>query len=172
MANIYDTLDWSGSTTYKKNNVVKYLGNYFYSLIDNNTNNTPSVSSASWGGQGIDPVDNSQKAEFIWSPSYNLNIDISPRVKIIKFGDGFRQILPDSINSSLINLECVFDGRDTNECLAILHFLLARNGTETFLFTCPPPLNKKKRFKCNSFPMSINFYENNSIRCIFEESPI
>ncbi|MEK6883795.1 MAG: phage tail protein, partial [Nanoarchaeota archaeon] len=132
-------------------------------------NNTPSIGSLSWGGLGNDPIDNSVKPEFIWNPSYSLNIDISPRVKTIKFGEGFSQDIPDSINSNLLNIECVFDGRDIEEATAILHFLSARSGTQTFLFTLPTPFNKKKRWKSQEYPASINFWNNNSIKCVMRE---
>jgi phage-related protein len=171
MPDIYSISTWNSSTVYSKNNTVKQNNDYYYSLIDNNSNNTPSPGGTRWGGMGYDPIDNSTKPEFFWLPSYSLSIDMSPRTQVIKFSNGYSQIIPDGINNNLITIDAQFNGRNVDEALAIVHFLSTRNGG-TFLFTLPPPFGKKKRWKCLQFPISIDFYNNYSIKCLFEETVV
>lgn len=168
MANIYDISDWSGSTTYKKNEIVKYNNIFYYSLIESNVGNTPSVSSIQWGGRSLSPVTNQELPNFIWAADYGINLDISPKIKTINFG-GYSQDLPDNINNSLLNIEAVFSGRDELEITAITHFIFSRSGVQNFLFTPPPPFSKLKLFRCNEMPFSKGFYNNNTIKLVFRE---
>lgn len=169
MANVYDISNWSNSTTYKKNQVVKYNGLFYYSLVDGNSNNTPSNSSIYWGGRAVDPIDNSDRPEFIWNPSYGSNVVLEPKVNVVQFGDGYSQRIQTEINNSLLTMQLNFDGRDYNETVAITHFLLDKAGKDLFLFTPPAPFAKKKRFICPSFPVGLVFSNNNSIRATFNE---
>lgn len=169
MPSIFDIPNWSDSVTYSKNSAVKSSNLYYYSRADGNIGNTPSVGSSSWAGYANDPITNEIKPEFIWRPSYGSTVDNSPRVLKIQFGDGYVQRVKDGINNDLMVLDLTFEGRDTNEALAIIHFLKTREGKDSFLFTPPPPFNKIRLFVCQQFPTSINFYQNNTIRAAFEE---
>lgn len=171
MPDIYNILEWNSSTVYSKNNTVKYSNDYFYSSVNNNSNNTPVYNSNFWNGLSLDPIDNSIKPNFAWLPSYGVNIDISPRMQKITFGAGYAQIIPDSINNQLLRLELQFNGRDLDEAQSIIHFLSVRNGA-TFLYTPSPPFGKRKRFKCLQFPVSLDFYNNYNISALFEETPV
>jgi phage-related protein len=111
------------------------------------------------------------KPHFVWQPNYPLNIDHTPRVKSIRFGDGYEQRLEDGINNTLLNLDLSFDNKSIDEYTAILHFLIKRKGTEYFVFTMPSPYNTNKRFVCRSWNDSFISFNNNSIKTRFEEVP-
>lgn len=169
MPDIFNIQNYNGSTNYRKNEIVFSNNLYWYSLLDGHSGNTPTVGSAAWGGNGIDPTDGQTRPEFIWSPSYGINIDLSPRIQSISFGNGYGQNIADGINNKLMNIDMQFAGRDIQETIAIIHFLNTRGGTEFFLFTPPPPVAKKKRFRCAEYPMTIDFYNNNTTSTRFIE---
>lgn len=169
LANVFDIPNWASATTYKKNQVVKSNALFYYSLADNNSNNTPSNSSAYWGGRSLDPIDASDRPEFIWTPSYGSNINLQPKVNTIQFGDGYSQRVQTEINNTLLTFQLSFDGRDYNETLAIIHFLMDKRGVDYFLYTPPSPFSKRKRFVCQDFPVSFVFFGNNSVKATFTE---
>jgi phage-related protein len=169
LANVFDIPNWSAATSYKRNQVVKSNLSYYYSLADSNLNNTPSPTSSSWGGRGYDPIDYTERSEFIWAPSYGSSIDLKPKVNTIQFGDGYSQRVQTEINNVLLNFQLTFEGRDYNEALAIIHFLMDKRGVDYFLFTPPSPFAKKKRFICQDFPVNFVFFGNNAIRAVFNE---
>ena len=169
MANVFDISVWSATATYKKNQVVKHSDLFYYSLVDGNVNNTPSNLSAYWGGRVLDPIDSSNRPEFIWAASYGSNISLQPKVNTIQFGDGYSQRVQTEINNILLSFQLSFDGRDYNETLAIVHFLMDKRGVDYFLYTPPSPFAKRKRFICQDFPMSFVFFGNNSIKATFLE---
>ena len=169
MANVFDISDWSGATTYLKNQVVKCSNAFYYSLADGNVNNTPALNSVYWGGRALDPIDGTNRPEFIWSPSYASTVGLQPKVTNIQFGDGYSQRIQTEINNTLLSLSLSFDGRDYNEALAIIHFLIDKRGVDYFMFTPPAPFAKKKRFVCQNFPFNFTFYNNNAIKAEFNE---
>ena len=50
MASIYNISPYKTNLTYNTNDIVSSNGLFYYSKIDSNKNNTPSVTSAQWGG--------------------------------------------------------------------------------------------------------------------------
>ena len=113
---------------------------------------------------------NENKPYFIWIPSYNISADFQPKIKSIKFGDGFEQISPDGINNNLFVENIEFNNRDLNETTAILHFLYYRQGAESFVWITPAPLVNQFRFKCKQWNYKQNFYNNYNIIAKFEQS--
>ena len=169
---IFDNNDfaWSSATTYIKNDIVKYLGVYWYALAGS-SNSAPSLTNTNWGGQLID--DNAeQKPYFFWDPAYNFSNNHEPKNKTIAFSDGYSQIIKEGINNQLLNLDINFDNRSLVEITAILHFLYARGGIESFLFLAPTPHNKRYRFRCPQWTDTCNFYDNYSVKCKFIQTPV
>lgn len=171
MPSIFDTNLYAAGTTYAKNAIVKYNtdGLFYYSLQNGNVGNTPGLNSSFWGGRSLDPISNQNKPEFIWKSSYGSSVEINPKTVITQFGDGYNQRMKDGVNNQLMNLSLNFNGRGLDEMTAMVHFLYNRQGVEYFLFTPPPPFNKKKRFICRGIPTNLNFYQNNDLKVIFEE---
>lgn len=172
MGNIYDISAWAVNTYYKKHSIVISSSRYYYSLR-NHTSGAGifSSESANWGGTLVD-YNGETKPEFIWKPNYGNNHDFTPKIKEIKFGDGYEQSLRDGINNDLFKLDLIFNGRDLDEYAAIVQFLYVRKGTESFIYTHIPPFNKRKRYKCKNFSASDIFFGNYSVRATFEEAVV
>jgi len=167
---IYSVSTWSNATTYNIHDIVKHGNFYYYSETNSNLNNTPSESSSAWGGTKV--YNGAVKSHFIWIPSYNHSINIEPNVKVMQYGEGYEQTVPDGINNTLLKIELTFDLRNKAEAQAINHFLEKRKGSESFVFAPSEPYNLDKLFKCRGWASNFLFYDNYSIRCRFDEVPV
>lgn len=175
---LYKVDNWSSAVSYSKNDIVLYVGNYYYSLIDDNLFHTPSVSfninNIHWGGYRY--YSGLTRAEFFWKPSYGSQFQIKPAVSVIKFGNGYEQRIADGINNNLQKFNLNFEGRDKNETRAIAHFLHKRKGVDSFFFDAPFPYNfdasqsYPKRFICDEWDVTYNFYNNYNITSKFSET--
>jgi phage-related protein len=172
MASIFDIPTWQSGTTYSKNDVVRYPSgaNKYWYAIEGSAAVVPSLSAAEWGG--FRSNSGKDRPHFIWTPSYQTTSNFSPIVKVIKFGDGYEQRVSPNINSNLINLDCRFELRSTQEMRAMLHFLHVRGGVEPFIFDPPDPLNSTKDqfFVCRNWNNSFNFYDNQNLNLKFEQT--
>ena len=168
--NIFEIADWNNSTSYKKNNIVKIGGteSYWYAALDHTGGDVPSTNNPNWVGQTVfgagEPI-----PKFIWAPSYNVTTKVEAKTKEVQFGDGYKQIVNDGINNTLLELDFSFEGRDDREAGAILHFLTTRAGGETFAFTPPSPYSVEKKWKCKAWSSNQVFYDNHTIRATFIE---
>lgn len=137
---LYDTETWANDTNYLKNDVV-YGGEdfprYYYALHDHTSNSTGEIDVDITAGHwdGIIFTQNVYYPHFFWLPSYGLTVRQQPRVKLIKFGDGYEQRIPDGINTTLLEVDYTFENRNLQETHAILHFLNTREGRISFLHT-------------------------------------
>lgn len=170
--NIFDISDWLSSDTYVVNSIVAWPAGsttYWYSTIDGAANggDEPSLNNPNWGGRIA--TDNGEIPKFIWIPSYNINKKIEAKIKQIQFGDGYRQVVSDGINNTLLELDLIFEGRDIYEAGAILHFFTAREGGETFIYVPPSPYAGVKRWKVFSWADQQPFYDNYNIKASFIE---
>lgn len=183
MANsIYNVPLHNASNSYSKNDIVftrQNIGDsgiprelkYYYALIDVPTS-TPITSSGHWGGY-ID-VKGQNKPYFLWTPAYNLNVNHQPRANVVVFGNGYEQRSPDGIFNSLIKLDVSFDMRNQAEARAIIHFLKARRGIESFIIKHLPPIyadsNYNKKFYCSNFNSNFAFHDNYTMKATFVET--
>lgn len=157
--------NYGQSRAYLKHDITSLLnGNIYYALRDIPANTAFSLTN--WGGMAN--YNGIQKPHFLWIPSYNATIDHIPKVKKIQFGDGYTQRSQDGINNQLITAELIFDLRTTQEACAILHFLKARRGVESFLFSLPAPYTRGL-FVCSQWQHSVPFKNNHAIRGKFDE---
>lgn len=172
---IFNIANWANSTSYLKNDIVFDGSFYFYSLKDHTSHASQSFSQTRsdnpdlWGGVGVDPNTGESKAQFIWTPSYQSSVTINPRVKAIKFGDGYEQRIRDGINTILLELDLRFDNRSAQEITAIAHFLYEKSGYKSFLFLPAAPYNTIKRFVARNWTQIPEFYDNHSLTAKFEE---
>ena len=179
MASIYDISNWNvpASSTYKKNDIVKHGGYYWYALKTVPASQTPAIGSQYWGGMANAPSSSHASASnitaphFIWIPSYNISVNHAPRSKSIRFGDGYEQRFKDGINNDLINISLNFEGRNTQEARAILHFLDARSGVDLFFFRPPSPHDARRKFICKEFSSNVSFQDVVDISASFEQVP-
>jgi phage-related protein len=168
---IYNINQWQQGTNYNKNDIISNNNLYYYVLSDSYLSSIDiqnDINNGYIGGYIIDS--NQSKPIFLWNPSYNPQMDFQPKVKTVKFGDGYESIMPDGINTNLpvINLE--FNNRNLSETTAILHFLYTRQGAESFVWITPPPLSNQLRFKCKQWNNKQIFYNNYSITAQFIQS--
>jgi phage-related protein len=177
MASIYDTvLTWNGATTYNKYNIV--LGSdskYYYSIIDSNSNQDPTSTAnlqVEWDGYIL--LNGTLIPNFFWKPAYNSKINNQPRIKVLKFGNGYEQRINDGVNNQLKEIDLIFDNRSENETVSILHFLNARASQESFIYNMPTIFSKSStnlntRFVCPEWNTSYISYNNNTIEVKFRE---
>lgn len=167
MADIYNTNAWAATTSYLINDVVLQNNLYYYAL-ENHVSSAAFVSDLSkWGG--IISVNGQSKPHFLWVPSYGYNLDIEPRVKSIKMGDGYEQIVSEGINNILLPINLEFNDRGLSEYSAILHFLHTRAGYDEFYFTPAAPFNIQKKFTCPRWNPTQISYDKYNIRVEFKE---
>ena len=179
MASIYEAPDWNSpsGSTYQKNDTVKHGGYYWYALQTVPASQTPAVGSAYWGGMITAPTSTHSSAgnvtspNFIWTPAYNLSVTHAPRVKSVRFGDGYEQRMKDGVFTDLLSISLSFDGRAMKEATAILHFLESRSGTDFFFFRPPSPYDSRRKFICREFNSSLISQGVVSISATFNQVP-
>ena len=177
MGSIYEVSDYSSGSTYQKNDIVKSGGYFWYALQSVPVSETPSTTSAYWGGMITAPTSTHASASnvtspnFIWTPSFNMSVTHDPKVKSIKFGDGYEQRMVDGINNDLIKISMTFDGRNTKEAMAILHFLESRSGKDFFFFTPPSPYNTRRKFVCKQFSSTLASQDVLNVSASFDQVP-
>ena len=192
---IYNITEYDSTKEYSKNDIVVVLdrfssdnyptnggfqvpksATYYYS-----TNSTsavpadkPSADSILWAG--ATRYQDRVKPEFIWSSSYNISVENSPRINSVVFGNGYEQRIKDGIFNNLIKLSLRYEHRDIKEAQSIKQFIRARSGAESFVFkNLPEPYNDlsaggyKKLFVCKTFNSNFVFYNNYTIDATFEE---
>ena len=174
MASIYNIPDWGNGVTYVKNTIVyddhATGADYYYVISESIASSTkPHNDPINWGGRTNH--NGSNKPHFFWKPSYSANINKRPRVKSIRFGDGYEQRIADGINNNLNVIDITFENRDEREAAAILHFLEERKETESFVFEPAKPYDKASLYVCRNWDSNFVFYDNYNIKVQFEEVP-
>lgn len=167
MASIYDVTDFSSANAYVKNDIVIKDSYYRYALVNKAAGD--GFIEAHWGGIIQNPTTSIVEPHFFWIPSYGSTVNLEPKVNVHKFGDGYEQRNADGINNNLLKISYTFDKIDDNLAKAISHFLYVRGGVESFLFKPHKAYNTLKRFKVSNYEDSSIFYNQNSIRAVFEE---
>lgn len=176
MANsIYDIPTWtSGGIYYKKNDIVKYNGYFYYAKIDNTSASVvltnPAIKGEWWHGVGASPYDGSVKQEFIWKPSYQAKSNHEPSVRTINFDGGYSQRMKSDIYNDLLAFDLSFNNRDIDEVTAIIHFLSNLGGADSFVWIPAPPYAKAKLFYCDTWDSSEEFHNNFNLSATFKET--
>jgi len=184
MASINDpVLNWSTisiGTNLPKHYIVRYKGYFWYALQDHkkvgsSVDEPDTVGGALYWG-GITTLQNAIKVPlFIWTPSYTSTIQHKPDIKVIRFGNGYEQRIPQSLNSDLKSLNLNFDQRTEEEARGIIHFLKERNATKSFAYNPPDIYSETKyttRYVCREWETNFAFKNNYGIRAKFEEVSI
>jgi phage-related protein len=163
-----------GTTDPSNNNAVPKEVKYYYALQSTSGSTAPEDDTSNWGGYTT--INNQERPNFLWTPSYNVSTKHNPRVNVVKFGNGYEQRNPDGLFSSLIQMDLTFDKRSEKEAAAILHFLKARKGVKSFVFQNLPdlyadPINEgfEKRFVCPTFNSTFVFFNNYTVTAAFSQ---
>jgi len=158
---IYEVTEWSTTTSYNKWDIVSYNNLYYYATQDHTSSAgsfSVDINAGKW--DGVTTFNGVSKPKFLWQPVYNSVITNEPKVRTVKFGDGYEQRSREGINNNLISMDCVFEGKTLQEATSILHFLYARQGVESFVWTPPRPFGIAKLFVADSWQVDPVFYDN------------
>jgi phage-related protein len=172
MASIYDSTVWtSNSGPWTVGQIFLYLEKYYYCTQAHTAAQTPAADSQYWGGYKSMSIGGVNKPipHFYWVPSYAPSISSEPKVRSIKFGDGYEQRTPEGINNDLLSISLGFDNRKETEATEIAHFLHIRKAHEAFAFLPPKPYSSMKRFVCRKWDLSVEFEGTYSLKATFEE---
>ncbi|WP_392559397.1 phage tail protein [Orbus mooreae] len=90
---------------------------------------------------------------FHWCVAPNMQVPIQPKVKTIKFGDGYEQRIQDGINSDLRSYSISLTVR-RDEDLWIDQFLTLHAGYKAFLWR-NPHTHKEVKVKCQSWSVNV-----------------
>lgn len=71
-------------------------------------------------------------ATFTWTPDAGAQIKREPRIRSVGFGDAYEQRAGDGLNTDMRVGTFNFTGRSASESSAIIAFLAARGGHESF----------------------------------------
>lgn len=167
---IYTVSNWDYLVQYSKNNIVVNGSYYYYAKSDHVSDASAFINDLNdgkWGG--LLTYNGETRPFFFWKPSYNYTVESVPKVKSIKFGDGYEQNVADGINNILLTFNFNFDERDLLEHTAIIHFLHQRAGVEKFFFIPPQPYGVIKKFLCQEWNPTQNFVDNYSLTAKFRE---
>jgi len=172
MASIYNISSYKADSTYNTNDIVSSNGLFYYSKVDSNSGNTPSVTSASWGGTINIEVGGTytEKPYFFWSPSYGASVTQQPRIQEIQFGDGYKQRIADGVHNNLLELNLGFNNKSQKEATAIVHFLSSKEGHQPFYFKAIAPYSVIKKFVCTNWSTVMEYEDNHNVALTFEES--
>ena len=107
-------------------------------------------------------------AVFSYIPDYGAGRSHTPRVRSVRFGDGYEQRLAYGLNTNLQVWQLSFNARTDVETDNILDFLDARNGVESFDWTTPDGVTGKK-WVCRQWQKNMTAFNINSVSCQFEE---
>jgi phage-related protein len=91
---------------------------------------------------------------FHWRPQNSSTISASPKVKVIKFGDGYEQRIRDGINNDLRSYNVTFVGLSEDISL-IDDFLSRHNAIKAFLWR-EPNTHKTIKVVCRSWTSTPN----------------
>ena len=163
---------WAADITYSKFDIVYYSGHnvsslsgYFYYSGDSPTTssstNKPNEASTVWTNRN-----------FFFKPT-QISESQKPRILKTDFANQYTQRASDGLNTNLLKLDLAFDGRDNKEAKALTHFLINKQGYESFGFVPPKPYQQEyKFFVCQKWSENVLFDENKSISASFEEYPL
>lgn len=104
--------------------------------------------------------------EFHWCVAPNMSVKVEPKVKTIKFGDGYEQRIKDGINNNLRSYSVTLKlARD--EAYLIDEFLSRHGGVKVFLWR-EPNTHRLIKVKCGSWSLNVTNFVT-TITTTFEE---
>ena len=91
---------------------------------------------------------------FHWRPQNSSTTSVSPKVRVIKFGDGYEQRIQDGINNDLRSYNVTFVGL-FDDITLIDEFLTRQGGVHSFKW-CEPNTHKTIKVVCRSWSSTSN----------------
>lgn len=103
---------------------------------------------------------------FTYAPSYSAQLNVAPRVRNARFGDGYMQRTADGINTKPRSWGLRFTGA-TSRINAIESFLDGESGVTSFDWT--PPTGDAGKWICQEWSRSIDDFNNEVLNATFRE---
>lgn len=107
-------------------------------------------------------------ATFTWTPEFGAQKSRKPRVKSIRFGDGYEQRVADGLNTNPEFWSLQFANRTKAEADAIEAFLVEQNAVLSFDWT-PPDASTSLKFICRDWTRTIQKANLYTIVAVFEQ---
>lgn len=101
-------------------------------------------------------------------PSYGTSSTRQPKVKAVRFGDGYEQRIQDGINSDKQVWSLQFTNRDSADIDSIESDLASLKGVDYFLWT-PPRSSTQGKYICRSWQRQIAVGTTDSLTATFEQ---
>lgn len=101
--------------------------------------------------------------------SFGSTREANPRLRAVKFGDGYEQIAPDGINHNPLRFSVAFAKRSRREAQYILDFLEARGGYEEFYWVPPAPYDSRRLFRAKTWKHIPHEFNDEEITADFEQ---
>lgn len=105
---------------------------------------------------------------FTYAPDYSAQQQNKPRVKSMRFGDGYEQRQADGINTQPAVWNLTFANRTNTDTNSIHTFLSARGGFEAFDWV-PPDSTISIKVLCREWSKTMNRFNLNTITATFEQ---
>lgn len=106
-------------------------------------------------------------ATFTWTPSFEATESSRPRVRKTAFGDGYEQRIRFGLQTNPKEWSLTFSERSDSERDAILAFLDARGGAESFDWT--PPRGTAGKYVCEEWQVTLRAYNFNTVQAKFRQ---
>lgn len=106
-------------------------------------------------------------ATFTATPDFSAQVTKSPRVRSVRFGDGYEQRLAYGLNTQPQSWDLTFAMRTDTEAGEIDAFLSARNGVESFDWT--PPNGSAGKYICREWRRTLDRANLNTVSARFEQ---
>ena len=107
---------------------------------------------------------------FTWTPDTGATEERAPRIRSVKFGDGYEQRAADGLNADMRKRSLTFTARSTSETSAILAFLETQGGVSSFDYTHPGDSSRK--YVCRTWKITDTGYNLKSITADFVQVPL
>lgn len=104
---------------------------------------------------------------FTWSATDAATGDATFRVRTAQFGDGYAQVVADGLHNRVGSWPLTFTG-PTSRIEAIMAFLDARGGSESFYWT--PPLGVQGLYRCAQYSLHREGGDIYSVTATFDEA--
>lgn len=105
---------------------------------------------------------------FTYQPDFSAQLTVKPRVRVVRFGDGYEQRQADGINNAPQAWALTFANRTDTDTVGIQNFLAARAGVEAFTWT-PPDSATSIKVVCREWQKTMNRHNLNTVTATFEQ---
>lgn len=107
-------------------------------------------------------------ATFTFTPDFGAQVTNAPRVRSVRFGDGYEQRIAHGLNTRPQMWDLQFAQRTDAEANAIETFLATENGVTAFDWT-PPNGSGTFKFICREWSRSLDRANLNTVSAKFEQ---